>query len=134
MIPSHHMHLNIWKKILKFITKSLAYHHNLKSWDNDSMKSPPWIANLIATQEWSHELPKLVIENNGSLHNKDIRTSFHIFEIDNMIRKTLFVLITVKHNKHREERVAVHIKCVHPSIDQNHHKINNQNVFTHEKK
>lgn len=32
-----------------------AYHHNLKSWDNDSKKPPPWKADSIAIQEWNHE-------------------------------------------------------------------------------
>lgn len=52
-------------------TKALSYHHSLRSWDNDSMKQRPWIANLIAVQEWNHELSEEVTKNSGSLQNRD---------------------------------------------------------------
>lgn len=102
------------KRVIKREKYKPTNRHSPKSWDNDSMKQPPWKVNLTATEEWNHEPPKVVIENNVSLpqhHKNQIAFWWLKLKFSEWVKCINFI-VTIKHNKHWEERVAVHIKCI----------------------
>lgn len=101
----------IWP--MRKIRVSVSYHHNLKSWGNDSRKQQPWRASLIAKGEWNREQSKWGTENNVRLPQKNRKHKKN----SNMqgLKPSLWKCFTIKQDEHWEERIAVDIKGIQPS-------------------